>query len=216
MGGGVRRWWQRLESGWRHVRGNSTRMTARLLFHRYVYRAHRFVVTRATLAGPPAATCAGDIVFRLATPADLDRLDELDRYGRGARHRFYVEKDGDWLFVACHGERIVATRRYSRTLPGPSKDGHGLTSRVVRLEPDQAAEPWPPTFREHQPLEAIPGYRKDAPLAGAADAIAGPFGIRVERVRADGGLEIELRAVGPDVPNLPAPAASPIASGPFG
>ena len=137
MGGGVRRWWQRLESGWRHVRGNSTRMTARLLFHRYVYRAHRFVVTRATLAGPPAATCAGDIVFRLATPADLDRLDELDRYGRGARHRFYVEKDGDWLFVACHGERIVATRRYSRTLPGPSKDGHGLTSRVVRLEPDQ-------------------------------------------------------------------------------
>lgn len=114
MGTGVRRWLARLQDGWRYVCAHGVRATARSLFQHYVYRSHRFVVTRATLDGPPAASRVGDIVFRLATPSDLERLDELDRYGRGSRHRFYVEEDGDWLFVACHGERIVATRRLDR------------------------------------------------------------------------------------------------------
>jgi hypothetical protein len=153
MSTGVRRCLARLQNGWRYVRSHGVVVTTRSLFHHHVYRSHRFVVTRATLAGPPAASGVGEIVFRLATPSDLERLDELDRYGRGSRHRFYVEKDEDWLFVACHGERIVATRRYSRTLPGPSRDGHGLTSRVVRLEPDQvwAADTFClPEYRGHR------------------------------------------------------------------
>ena len=83
---------------------------------------------RCALAGPPAADHVGDVVFRLATPADLDDLAEFERYGRGSAQRAYVEEDGDWLFVASHGQRIVATRRYSRAVPP-----YALMSRVIRL-----------------------------------------------------------------------------------
>jgi len=81
--------------------------------------------------------------------------------------------------------------------------------QAAAFEAGPVAEPWPPTFREQQSLAAIARYGGDAPLAGAADAVAGPFGIRIERVRAGDGLEIELRAVGPDVANLPPPDVSP-------
>jgi GNAT superfamily N-acetyltransferase len=103
-----------------------------------VYRSHRFLVLRTELAGPPAADHLGDIVFRVATPADLDHLDEFEQYGRGSRQRKYVEEDKDWLFVACHGDRIVMTRRYSPVLPPAARDGHGLVPRVVQLGPAQA------------------------------------------------------------------------------
>jgi hypothetical protein len=106
--------------------------TARTLFRRYVYGAYHDVVVRTALAGPPVPDRVGDIVFRLATPADLDALGQLDRYGRGRVQRSHVEKDRDWLFVARHGDRIVATRRYSRNVPA-----HGVMSRVVRLQPGQ-------------------------------------------------------------------------------
>jgi hypothetical protein len=122
----------------------------RIMINRYVYRSHRFVVTRAVLAGPPAADHAGDIVFRLATSSDLDHLDDLERYGRGSTHRSHVKQDSDWLFVACHGDRIVATRRYSRALPSAARDGHGLMSRVLQLERGQvwsADAFWLPEYR---------------------------------------------------------------------
>jgi GNAT superfamily N-acetyltransferase len=104
----------------------------RAIIARHVYRSRRFVVVRTELAGSPVADHIGDIVFRPATASDLDRLDGLARSNRA-----YVEQDNDWLFVACHGERIVATRRYSRALPPASRDGHGLMPRVLQLGPGQ-------------------------------------------------------------------------------
>ena len=66
----------------------------------------------------------------MAVPSDLDHLQEFERHGRGATRR-YVEEDKDWLYVACDGDRIVATRRSSLVI----RDN--LLSRVIKLEPDQ-------------------------------------------------------------------------------
>jgi GNAT superfamily N-acetyltransferase len=99
---------------------------------RYVYRTRTFVVVRTELAGPPVPDRLGDIVFRPATPADLDNLHDLQRSTRR-----YVEEHGDVLFVACHGDRIVATRRYAHAVPTAARDGHGLIPRILRLEPGQ-------------------------------------------------------------------------------
>ena len=71
-------------------------------------------------------------MFRAATPADLDRLDEFTEDRRATVHRRAVNEDGDWLFVACHGDRVVATRRYSRRLSRA-----GVMSRVLTLGPRQ-------------------------------------------------------------------------------
>lgn len=98
---------------------------------RYVYRSQQYVIFGDGLAGPPAIDRLEDIVFRLATPSDLEHLDELEPYNRGSRQRLYVERDGDWLFVACHGDRVVATARYGRVV----RDA--VLSRVVHLEPEQ-------------------------------------------------------------------------------
>jgi len=111
----------------------SLRAAAVRAVRRYIYRSHRFLVMRTVLAGPPVAAAVGDVVFRLATPSDLEGLEELERYGRASRHRRLVRDDNDWLFVACHGDRVVATRRYSRALPPVSRDGHGLMSRLLEL-----------------------------------------------------------------------------------
>lgn len=96
-----------------------------------LYRSRQYVVFDDDLAGPAAVDRVGDVVLRLATPADLTRLHELEPYGRGSRQREYVERDGDWLFVACHGDRIVATARYGRVV----RDA--VLARVVVLEPGQ-------------------------------------------------------------------------------
>jgi GNAT superfamily N-acetyltransferase len=101
----------------------------------YFYRSQECVIVGSGLAGPPADDRVGDIVFRLATPADLDNLDELERYGRGSRQRVFVERDHDWLFVACHGDRIVATARYGRVV----RDD--VISRVFQLGPGQVWAP---------------------------------------------------------------------------
>ena len=135
-------------------------------------------MTRAVLAGPPAADHMGDIVFRLATASDFDCLDELESHGRGSRHRFYVREDNDWLFVACHRDRIVATRRYSRALPTASRDGLGLMSRVIELKPGQiwAAD----TF-------CLPEYR--------GQGIAGFLGLFAKRFLASLGYRENLSAI---------------------
>lgn len=120
----------RPDNWWRYVRQWGVVRTARAAVDRLV-RSYRCIVTHNPLAGPPAADHVGDVVFRLATPSDFDRLGELEPYGRGSRHRTYVENDRDWLFVACHGERIVATRRVSLVLRDE------VIARVLRLEPGQ-------------------------------------------------------------------------------
>jgi GNAT superfamily N-acetyltransferase len=97
------------------------------IINRYLYRSRQCVVVGSRVAGPPADDRLGDVVFRLATSSDLEHLDELERYGRGSRQRTFVEEDNDWLFVACHGDRIVATARYSRVVRDE------LISRVVQL-----------------------------------------------------------------------------------
>jgi hypothetical protein len=79
---------------------------------------------------------------------------------------------------------------------------------AVRSDP-AAAQAWPVEFRDSQPLASLPSYRSEELLAGAADAIAGPFGVRVERATRRGALELDLRAIGPDLPNAPAPLESP-------
>jgi hypothetical protein len=116
--------------GWRYFRRRGLRAALRTMVSRFVYGFQKFVVYRTCLAGPPAADHVGDISFRLATPADLDHLAAFERYGLGRSQRAHVNDDKDWLFVACQGDRIVATRRYGRDLPPGS-----LMSRVLQLEP---------------------------------------------------------------------------------
>jgi hypothetical protein len=117
--------------GWSYFRRRGLRATAGTIIGRFVYGSRQFVVYRTRLAGPPAADHVGDIVFRLATAADLDHLEEFEPYALGASQRAYVNYDHDWLFVACDGERIVATRRYSLRVPG------SLMSRRLQLGPRQ-------------------------------------------------------------------------------
>lgn len=93
-----------------------------------MYHSRQYIVTYNLLEDAPGPDRIGDVVMGLATPSDLDRLGALEPYGRGATtHRPYVEHDRDWLFVACHRDRIVATRRVSRVI----RDR--LMSRVVQL-----------------------------------------------------------------------------------
>ena len=118
--------------GWSYFRRRGLKATVETVISRFVYGSQQLVVYRTRLTGPPAADHVGDIVFRRATPADLDHLEEFEPYGLGASQRAYVNYDHDWLFVARHGDRIVATRRYSRRLPAGS-----LMSRWLQLEPRQ-------------------------------------------------------------------------------
>jgi GNAT superfamily N-acetyltransferase len=122
----------RLGNGWRYFRQRGLVATGHAIIDRFVYHSQQYIVTYNPLAGPPAPDHIGDVFFRLARPSDLDHLEELEQYGRGATtHRAYVEEGNDWLFVACHGERIVATRRASRVI----RDS--VISRVIQLEPGQ-------------------------------------------------------------------------------
>jgi GNAT superfamily N-acetyltransferase len=121
----------------RSLRDRGLMGAVRAFIRRYVFGSQKFVVVRSDLAGPPVPDHVGGVVFRPATPSDLDRLDEFERYGRGSRQRRYVEEDRDWFFVACDGERIVATSRTCRALPSASRDGHGLMPRVLRLGPGE-------------------------------------------------------------------------------
>ncbi len=74
-------------------------------------------------------------------------------------------------------------------------------------------DPEPLRVAAEQPLTQIRSYSPDVPLAGAADVIAGPFGIRIERAsranERDAPLELAIRCVGPALANLPEPDASP-------
>lgn len=76
-----------------------------------------------------------------------------------------------------------------------------------------ALDAWPVRMLEEFPLARLPRYRPESPLVEDADAIAGPFGVRVERVsRAaapDAPLEIALRVIGPPIANLVEPRGSP-------
>jgi hypothetical protein len=78
--------------------------------------------------------------------------------------------------------------------------------------PPVATDPRPLRFAAEQSLDRLRPYSPDRPLAGAADVIAGPFGIRVERatrLEPEAPLELAIRAVGPALANLPEPTASP-------
>jgi GNAT superfamily N-acetyltransferase len=121
-----------LRDGWRYLRRRGPRATIRALAERYVFRSYAAVVVATDISGPPITERLGDIVFRLATPDDLASLGELDRRGRGAALQEEIADSGDWLFVACHGQRIVAIRRCSRAVPE-----HSLISRVVELKAGQ-------------------------------------------------------------------------------
>ena len=121
----------RLGNWWRHVRRHGLIASAGVFVDRVIYHSHRCVITWTSLDGPPQPDRIGDITFRLATPADFDHLAEFEHHGRGSTQRIYTERDSDWLFVACHGERIVATRRLGRVIR------HPLISRVLELGPGQ-------------------------------------------------------------------------------
>lgn len=85
-----------------------------------------------TSRGRPRPDRVDDVVFRRATRADLDRLHEFEPHGRGAIQRACAEDDGDYLFVAVRGDRIVATRRYSTAVPR-----YSTVAPVVTLGPGE-------------------------------------------------------------------------------
>lgn len=86
-----------------------------------------------------------------------------------------------------------------------------LISRVLAgAVPDQVTiavddvDPRPREFRARVWLDSLPLYDAERPLAGPADAVSGPFGIRTRNVRTSAdamGLAVELEAVGPALPN---------------
>lgn len=115
---------------WTALRERGVGASLRALYGRCV-SSSRFHVTRCPMAGPPVDDHYGSIVFRLATSADLPGLEALARYGRGAGHFRYVTEDRDWLFLACDGDRIVATLRYGRVIRDP------LAARLVQLGPTE-------------------------------------------------------------------------------
>jgi GNAT superfamily N-acetyltransferase len=117
-----------LRYGWRYFRRHGAAAAARAFFARYVYRSSEQVIFRSGLAGPPAPDHLGEIRFRLATAADRPDIEALSRHGRPVT----IMEDGDWLFVAEHGDRIIATRVYNCAIPP-----HGLLSRVIDLKPGQ-------------------------------------------------------------------------------
>lgn len=121
----------RLAHWWRYLRQHGMIRAIRAVAGRFIYRSHRYVITWTLLDGAPEPDHIGDVVLRLATPCDLGRLGEFERYGRGSIPLSYVERDKDWLFVACDGDRIVATRRLSVVVRDP------VISRVVQLGPTQ-------------------------------------------------------------------------------
>jgi GNAT superfamily N-acetyltransferase len=120
----------RLGNWWRYLRRRGVSAAIGAFIDRFVYRSYRCVITHSFVEGPPAADHVGGIKLRVAVPSDLDHLQEFERYGRGATRR-YVEEDKDWLYVACDGDRIVATRRSSLVI----RDN--LLSRLIKLEPGQ-------------------------------------------------------------------------------
>lgn len=120
----------------KHFRRQGARHTLRLLVRRCLCGSNEFVITRASLGGPPVEEGVDDIMFRLASRFDLAKLGEFDRYGRhGRMARASVVEDHDWLFVASHSERIVATRLIGRNVPP-----HGIMHKVVKLAPGQVWE----------------------------------------------------------------------------
>jgi hypothetical protein len=164
---------------WRSLRFRGVRRTLRAVFARYVYSSQRFLIVRNHLAGSPVPDHLDGIVFRPATPADLGNLREFDRYGRGQLQRVYVEKEHHWMFVACDGNRIVATRRCSATVPR-----HELMSRVVQLAP---GEFW------SSDSFCLPEYRNRG--------LNRLFGLFMARYMATRGYKTHLSAVA--VTNLP-------------
>jgi GNAT superfamily N-acetyltransferase len=116
---------------WRYVRQHGIGDAVGAFVDRFLYYSCRCVITYSAAGGPPAVDRVGDVIFRVATPSDLNRLQELDRYGRGAVHRRYVGEEHDRLVVACDGDRIVATRRASCVI----RDS--VVSRVIKLGPGQ-------------------------------------------------------------------------------
>jgi hypothetical protein len=108
---------------------------------------------------------------------------------------------------------VLASRDFrgpTPEVPGPAETPEAAPAQAEA--PPLATDPRPLRFASEQSLDHLRPYSPDRPLAGAADVIAGPFGIRVERatrLAADAPLELAIRAVGPALANLPEPTASP-------
>jgi GNAT superfamily N-acetyltransferase len=114
-----------------YVRRHGLRPALHRAVARFVYGSQDFIITRVALDGPPVPDRVGEVTLRLATPHDpqLDGLDALGR--RSAVLRGHVQ-DGDWLFIACHGERVVAARVMMRAAPT-----HSITAKVLKFGPGQ-------------------------------------------------------------------------------
>ncbi len=121
-----------------------------------------------------------------------------------------LERDG--ANVHARAERDSEALRELRDLPATlvlaaSRD---LDEAAEVAKTDQV-EAWPTRFLESFPLAKLPAYGSTRATSDPADAIAGPFGLRLERTsRAgpDDPLELTLRALGPLIPNLPPDAAA--------
>jgi hypothetical protein len=106
--------------------------TLRRVLARFVYGSQDFIITRAALNGSPVPDRTGDVTLRLATDLDLQQLDQLNAFGRRASVLRGHVKDGDWLFIARQGDRVVGERIMMRTVPPES-----LTARVLKFMPAQ-------------------------------------------------------------------------------
>jgi len=110
---------------WRYLRHRGLRATVRAVGRRYVYCSRDLVVLKSSRIDPSAVDGVGEIRFRLGGPADVDGLREFDR-SRGATPRPPSGNGQVWRFLACHREKIVATRWYSEDLPP-----YSLITRVL-------------------------------------------------------------------------------------
>jgi hypothetical protein len=113
--------------GWAYFRRNGVRAAVRAIIGRYIHRSVEYLVLCSRTIDQDAPDRVGDVVFRLATPSDRESLQRFDRARRVTQHPS-LAPHREWCFLACDGDRIVATRRYTDTLPP-----QGLMSRVLRL-----------------------------------------------------------------------------------
>jgi hypothetical protein len=128
-------------------------------------------------------------------PALAAWLEALRVTTDGARVRASAERDAEAVRELRELPATVVLAA-SRDL-GDAAQG-GATDQV---------EPWPTVFLESFRLGKLPVYGAVRATSEPADAVAGPFGVRLERAArgaADAPLELTLRAYGPLIPNLPA------------
>jgi GNAT superfamily N-acetyltransferase len=124
--------WGTLWRGVTFFRHHGVRATLQRIVDECTAGSADFIITRADLHGPAVAGRIEEVALRRATLADAPRLEEIAHGTRRASVLREHIAGGDWLFIACHGDRIVAARLMTRTVPESD-----LAAKALTLQPHE-------------------------------------------------------------------------------